>query len=121
MIVLKKMYCIKKNCIKKTWLYKKKFLVLYIFFAWKNVLLFQLTGLKRFGVVIRWGFLFTGVEADVTSNDKFGLFKNCDGLKGNCLMGEVPVFSGVNGLQSIDICALSNCKDKEIFTDIDII
>lgn len=41
------------------------------------------------------GSLLTGVEAKVTSKDKLGLFKNCEGLNGNCFIG--VFFTGVEG------------------------
>lgn len=37
----------------------------------------------------------TGVDESVTSKERFGLFKNCDGLNGSCLIG--VFFRGVFG------------------------
>lgn len=52
------------------------------------------------------GRFFLGVDAAATSNIillRFGLLKNCDGLNGNCLMGDDPKPLVLIGLKMVGL------------------
>lgn len=53
------------------------------------------------GVVLNCGSFLTGVDALVTSKERLGLFRNCEGLNGSCFMGVFSIFIGVIGLEPV--------------------